>query len=127
MNAPPINGHPATTVLDAAALARLQELDPSGKGGIVRRVMVTFEQSLVSSLHNLQQAQQRADAVEVRRLAHTLKSSSASVGALALSAACAEAETLARDQRTAELPVAVARLVTEGQGALAAVRDLLHG
>lgn len=127
MNAPPIHGHPAITVLDAVALARLQELDPGGKAGIVRRVMSTFDQSLATALDNLQKALERADAVEIRRLAHTLKSSSASVGALALSSACAETEALARDQRLDELPAAVARLLSEGQGALAAVRDLLHG
>lgn len=127
MNAPLINGNPTTTVLDAAALARLQELDPGGKAGIVRRVMTTFDQSLASALQSLQKAQERGDAIEIRRLAHTLKSSSASVGALALSSACAEAEALARDQRSAELPAAVARLLREGHGALAAVRDMLRG
>lgn len=125
MNAPSPNGPVGESPLDAAALARLHELDPGGKTGIVARVLKTYEQSLASTLQNLQAAQARGDTMEVRRLAHTLKSSSASIGALGLSAACAKVEGLARDRQEGELPAALARLDRDGIGTLAAVRRLL--
>ncbi len=127
MNPPAYNGRAADMQLDAAALARLHELDPGGNNGIVLRVMSTFEHSLEATLSGLQAAEQRGDSVELRRLAHTLKSSSASVGALALSECCAEVEALARDLRQAQLPPALNGLHTEGQRALVAVRRLLRG
>jgi hypothetical protein len=72
--------------LDETALARLRELDPDGRHGVLQRVLTAFETSLTRSLGQLQDPQASADAKTVAALAHTLKSSSASVGALALSA-----------------------------------------
>lgn len=124
MNSPPNKVRADDTELDAAALARLHELDPGGKNGIVTRVLATFDRSLVATLSGLQAAEQRGDMVAMRRLTHTLKSSSASVGALELSACCATVEALARDDRPAQLPAALARLQGEGQRALGAVQRL---
>lgn len=126
MNAPSPNGHVGETPLDAATLARLHDLDPGGKSGIVARVLRTYEQSLAATLQGLQAAQGRGDLVEVRRLAHTLKSSSGSVGALGLAADCAEVEALARDRQEQQLPAALERLGRDGLGTLLAVRRLLE-
>lgn len=113
------------TVLDAAALARLRELDPEGRAGVVPRVMRTFEHSLAKTLAALRQAAESRDLAELRRLAHTLKSSSASIGAMELSAACARLESLARDRLGAQIPEALVQLLTAGTQAQAAVSALL--
>lgn len=128
-SAPPMSltppSPPAVTVLDPVALGRLRELDPTGQAGVVRRVLSTFDGSLSQILQNLELARGSDNVDEIRRLAHTLKSSSASVGALALSSACARVESLVRDQTLQPLPDALAALMLEGQAALLAVRRQL--
>lgn len=90
-------GGAAASLLDAQALARLHELDPSGQSGLVKRVLATYAQSLARLLAQLRTAREGADRDAMRHAAHTLKSSSASVGALELSALCAQAEARLRD------------------------------
>jgi HPt (histidine-containing phosphotransfer) domain-containing protein len=87
----------ACGLLDAQALARLQELDPQGQSGLVQRVLATYTQSLQRLLPQLRAARDKGDREALRHAAHTLKSSSASVGALALSASCAAVEAELRD------------------------------
>jgi len=82
--------------LDAAALARLRELDPEGRAGVLQRVLTVYAASLVRAQAGLEVALHTGDAAATASLAHTLKSSSASVGALALAAACAQVEARLR-------------------------------
>ena len=118
---PPVN--PATVgVLDAQALARLQELDPSGKAGLVARVLSTYTASLQRLLGQLRVARQDADAQGQRHVAHALKSSSASVGALKLSALCADIERRLRDGPMQGLDAQLDALDAEGERVLAAMR-----
>ena len=120
---------PVSVTLDAAALARLRELDPDGRNGVVRRVLTAFESSLSRMLAQLAAEVDGGNAAVVASVAHTLKSSSASVGALRLAAACEEAERRARESRdagTAAQRHDVERLLAEGEAALAAVRAMLY-
>lgn len=119
----------AGAALDADAISRLQELDPDGRHGVVSRVMAAYETSLTRLLAQLRtqgEAGESCDVAQVARIAHTLKSSSASVGALALSAACADVEARLRDGAGDELSTDVDRLLAEGQAALAAVGAMLR-
>lgn len=119
------NSHmPAT--LDAQALARLHDLDPTGKHGVVQKVMRTFDTSLERGLQQIRSAVAHGDAATIGSLAHTLKSSSASVGALALSARCAEVERAVRDGRLADMASNVPHLLDEGERAQLAVRAMLR-
>ncbi|MBX3633851.1 MAG: Hpt domain-containing protein [Rubrivivax sp.] len=116
----------AAAELDAAALARLHELDPDGRQGIVRRVLTAFDSSLTRMLVQLGADPDRSDAAVVAALAHQIKSSSGAVGALALSAACAEIERRLRDGTPGDLAADVRRLVAEGEAAREAVRAMLR-
>jgi HPt (histidine-containing phosphotransfer) domain-containing protein len=107
-------GGAAATLLDAQALARLHELDPSGQSGLVKRVLATYAQSLARLLAQLRTAREGADRDAMRHAAHTLKSSSASVGALELSALCAQAEARLRDGAGADEAALLDRLEAEG-------------
>jgi len=110
-------------VLDADAVARLVMLDPDGKIGLLDRVLSTYTQSLQRLLAQLQTARSDHDAQGQRHVAHTLKSSSASVGALALSALCADVERRLRDGPTADIDGRLDSLVSEGERVLAALGD----
>ena len=112
--------------LDADALARLRELDPDGRHGVVMRVLGAFETSLMRMA-----AQLRVDGGEgrpgvVATVAHTLKSSAASVGALELSRTCAEVERRLREGQPGDLQADIARLLAAAEAALMAVRAMLR-
>ncbi len=115
-----------TEPLDETALGRLRELDPDGRHGVLLRVLTAFETSLTRALGQLQEPQTGSDAKLVAGLAHTLKSSSASVGALALSAACAQVEARLRAGQTAALRDDVDLLLVHGRAALRAVGAMLR-
>jgi HPt (histidine-containing phosphotransfer) domain-containing protein len=91
-----IDGAAARPVLDAACMAELRALDPDGKAQLVKRVLATYQGSLAKLVQQLRVAHADEEWEQVSRVAHTLKSSSASIGALALSALCADIERLLR-------------------------------
>lgn len=108
-------------VLDREALDRLRELDPGGKGGLVERVLATYAQSLAKLLDQLGAARAAADHAGLRHVSHTLKSSSASVGALQLSAFCADIERRVREGQTDGLEDRLDAMADEGRRILAAL------
>jgi histidine phosphotransfer protein HptB len=91
-----IEGTATKPVLDAACMAELRALDPDGKAQLVKRVLATYQASLAKLVGQLQLARAEGAWDQVSRVAHTLKSSSASIGALALSGLCADIERLLR-------------------------------
>ena len=91
-------GEPPAGLLDADALDRLRALDPEGRAGLLPRVLATYTASLQRLLEQLRVARASADLQGQRHVAHTLKSSSASVGAMKLSALCADIERRLRDE-----------------------------
>ena len=82
--------------LDAGALQRLRELDPSGANRLLERVFQAFEASAARLLPQMHEAHRAGDHAGVRHVVHTLKSSSASIGAIKLSQLCAEIEAMIR-------------------------------
>lgn len=91
-------GEPPAGLLDAGALDRLRALDPQGRAGLLPRVLATYTASLQRLLEQLRLARACADLQGQRHVAHTLKSSSASVGAMKLAALCADVERQMRDE-----------------------------
>lgn len=114
----------APPVLDPAALARLRELDPTGRSGIHLKVMRTYEQSIVRLMAQFEVARAAGDLAGLRHVSHTLRSSSASVGALVFSARCTAVETLVRDGAT-QLDAELDAMKIESARVLAAVRAML--
>ncbi|MBZ8140135.1 histidine kinase [Rubrivivax gelatinosus] len=112
-------------MLDETALARLRELDPDGSLGVLGRVLETFRQALGRDLVRMATARDGGDLKTVGEVAHKVKSSSASVGALGLSALCAEVERRVRAGDTADIAPRVQALLAEGQRALRAVASAL--
>ena len=119
------SGSVAPVQLDAVALARLMTLDPSNESRLIERVMQAFQNSAARLSVQLDKAQLDGDRAAVRLAAHTLKSSSASIGALALSARCALLETGAAGQTQAELDADLDALRDALRGALDAIDRLL--
>jgi HPt (histidine-containing phosphotransfer) domain-containing protein len=125
--APPAGGAVGAAVLDADALARLRALDPRGDNRLMQRVLEAFDSSAARLVAQLDAAlaQDPIDTVAVRHVVHTMKSASASIGALALSRRCAAMEIEARDGRTATLADDADALRAELAAVLKVLPDVL--
>ena len=110
-------------VLDTASLDRLRDLDPGARNGLLHRVLRTYTQSLERMLAQWREARAAGDGNALRVLAHTLKSSSASVGALELSALCADVEARLRDQRLQAVEAQLEAVAVEAQRILAGLHE----
>lgn len=102
-------------VLDAAVLDKLRELDPKGHNHLIERVLTAYAQSLQKLLLQLPDQVTASDAELVRQTTHTLKSSSASVGAMHMARCCAETEKACRGGDMAQWQSNVPLLRAEAQ------------
>ena len=116
----------AAASLDAQALARLRELDPDGRHDVLLRVLTAFETSLDRMIAQLQNERGSEHSAVVAGVAHMLKSSSASVGALDLARACAEIELKLRHGDASTLQADILKLIAESESALRAVAAILR-
>ncbi|HEY6513519.1 MAG TPA: Hpt domain-containing protein [Burkholderiaceae bacterium] len=121
-----VNASDPSSVLDAGALARLAELDPQGSAGLVQRVLTAYANALERSRQELLLLRQPLQQEPLRHLAHTLKSSSASVGALALSALCAQVEHNVRSQQAGDIGKLLDAMQAEMQRVASAVQTMLR-
>ncbi len=116
---------PAPEVLDAAALERLRELDPKGENQLLQRVLSAFQTSIARLVPQVREASAADDLTGVRHVAHTLKSSSASIGAMKLAQMCGEIESMIRLDKVESLVPRVDAMCVEIDTVLQALRQLL--
>jgi len=114
------------SVLDPEALRRLHDLDPKGTNQLMERVARAFDTSLSRMLPQLEEAVKLQDQAAVMHVAHTLKSSSASIGALKLSHMCAEIEAMIRRQSGEDLTSRILEIPMEAERVRTALRRLLE-
>lgn len=112
------------TPLDAVALAGLRDLDPQGRNGLLERVVKAFQDSLARLSPQLRSAMATGEVKGIRHVAHTLKSSSASIGALRLSALCAELEAAVRNDALEGLQARVDAVCAEIENVKPALENL---
>jgi signal transduction histidine kinase/CheY-like chemotaxis protein len=117
---------PSAAVLDEQALDRLRELDPNGENKLMERVVSAFETSVSRLMPQLQEAMASLQLPGIRHVAHTLKSSSASIGALELSRICADVEAMARQQQTDGMQGRVDALQAEVETVRVALKQVLN-
>ncbi len=113
------------SVLDGQALERLRELDPQGQNRLMERVVKAFESSVARLMPQLREALAANELGGIRHVAHTLKSSSASIGAMKLSRLCSEVETRARHEQEEGLAERVDLLLAEVEIVRVALKRLL--
>jgi PAS domain S-box-containing protein len=114
-----------STVLDAEALERLRELDPNGENRLMERVVNAFESSVGRLMPQLQDALNTNELGGIRHVAHTLKSSSASIGAMKLSRMCSDVESRARHEQSEGMPERIANLQAEVEIVRVALKRIL--
>jgi len=125
-NKPTPDAEAASPLLDPDALSRLRELDPKGENHLLERVARAFETSLSRLLPQLSEAEQQHDLATVAHVAHTLKSSSASIGALKLSQMCADIESIIRRQTGEDLSSRIRDIPLEAERVQAGLQHVLE-
>lgn len=87
---------PPGSPLDPAAIKKVLDLDPTGAQRLFGRLVDACESSVARLLPELETAMAAGDFEKVRSVAHTLKSSMASLGAPGVSELCAQVERSVR-------------------------------
>jgi HPt (histidine-containing phosphotransfer) domain-containing protein len=102
-------------------LQQLGKVLTNGKPELLTRVINLYLTESPKILHKLRQAARASDAPEIARSAHSLKSSSANVGAKVLSHYCEDIEASARRADTEAARTILAKIETEHDAVLSAL------
>jgi signal transduction histidine kinase/CheY-like chemotaxis protein len=100
-----------TTHVDSTVLDKIAALKPDQPEALVAKVIKLFLDTLEESLEQLSDPSLEID--NIRKLAHTLKSSSANVGAHHLADLCKQLEQVAISEARASIPELVAEIESE--------------
>ena len=111
----------AAAVLDRNVLQQLGKVLTNGKPELLTRVINLYLTESPKILHKLRQAARASDAPEIARSAHSLKSSSANVGAKVLSRYCEDIEASARRADTEAARTILAKIESEHDSVLSAL------
>lgn len=113
------------SVLDPASLNQLRSLDPTGGDLFLRKVLETYIRSLDKQVEAASAALGAGQYDDLSRAAHSLKSASASVGALKFSRLCERIEHAIRRQELGGVPSDMAEFTREAATVRAAALRLL--
>ncbi|MBE0620471.1 MAG: response regulator [Burkholderiales bacterium] len=112
--------------LDESALDALRALDKDGSRGVVRRVFDIYLKNAPVLIAEMQAGATKNDLDRMSRAAHSLKSSSRSVGAVNLADICRKLERSANEGRVADAASLVAAAVSAHADASRLVREQLE-
>jgi CheY-like chemotaxis protein len=111
----------STDVLDERVLKSLRQLQREGRPDIVRRTIGLYLDSAPNLVKELREGAITADVSALSRASHMLKSNSANVGAMRLSARCSELEKMARSGMAVEACTLVSAVIEDYGMATAAL------
>ena len=114
----------STDAVDPAVLGALAARLGERAGGFLLSLLDTWELETSQRLAELAQAVTDGKLAGVARVAHSMRGSSAAMGAMRLSEACGEVELAARSDKPVDLSAAHARLSAEVGLALAALSSI---
>jgi len=127
---PPRAAAPASAVpespLDPRAIARIRSMQREGAPSVLARVIGLYLESAPQLVAQLREAVSAGNASRLQRAAHSLKSGSANLGALALGALCRELEAIGESGTVDGAAPLVARVTQQFESvrtALTALRD----
>ena len=107
---PAVSLEPAVAVLDESVLAKIRALQQPGAPNLQVKIINLYLQTSATSLEALRAAITGKDSDALYQTAHTLKSSSANVGAMRVAALCKELEQRGRAKQLADVDRLLAEL-----------------
>lgn len=112
-------------MLSPKRLEQIRSLDTSGGHKLVHKILRTFLESTDGYVHQLQQAIREGDADNLYRSAHTLKSSSANIGAESLSAIFKQLEGYGRTEELTGARLLQENLQQHYQQVIVEIKEIL--
>ena len=112
--------------MDASALEALRALDKDGTRGVVNRVFDIYLRNTPSLIAEIQAGAAANDLGRLGRAAHSLKSSSRSVGAASLAEICRRLERSASEGRAADAETLAAAVLDAHANATRLLREKLE-
>jgi signal transduction histidine kinase/DNA-binding response OmpR family regulator len=110
--------------LDASAIDAVRQLDPDGQDRLLSRLIALYRDDSSQLLADMENGLKVGDAEGVARAAHTLKSSSANLGATNVAAIARLIETAARTGDISDLPASMTKLRAQRTVALSELEAL---
>jgi CheY-like chemotaxis protein len=110
--------------LDHGAIEAVRQLDPDGNDRLLSRLIALYRDDSSQLLADIDNGMKVGDPEAVARAAHTLKSSSANLGATNVAAIARKIETSARNGDIAELPTTMTQLRAQRTVALSELEAL---
>ncbi len=110
--------------LDHSAIEAVRQLDPDGNDRLLARLIALYRDDSSQLLADIDNAMKLGDAESVARAAHTLKSSSANLGATNVAALARQIEHSARSGDLTELPSSITKLRAQRTVALSELEAL---
>ena len=101
--------------VDPKVLDTIRSLQQPGNPDLLQRVIRIYLEDSLRLLQELREARTQGDEARMKRQAHTLKSSSANVGALRLSSLCKELETVAPEHTLVRVQELISQIESEYQ------------
>ena len=98
----PVMGIEPESSIDQGVLAKIRVLESSGAIGLLARVIALYLQEAPLLIERMRRALEMHDGESLRTVAHSLKSSSANVGAMKLHGLCKELESWAQRGQIAD-------------------------
>ncbi len=113
-------------VLNPVLLDQIRSLDASGGDELINKIMCSYLESADNYIQKLEDAIMNEDTDSISRLAHTLKSSSANIGAETLSDIFKQFEVYGREGELANAKAMQENLLQHYQQVLAEIRKILN-
>jgi len=113
-------------IIEQQALDNIRALSPANGDALLERVLQAFLHDTPAQLQAIRQAIVSDNAGQMRKAAHSLKSSSANVGAQALAQRCKDVEQLGRNNTTAGAAALLAEMERSFQAARQALGAMLE-
>ena len=124
---PAEKGSPAGAPIDRHALANIAALQRPGSPPVLPKVISMYLKSSGELLEKLARALEEGDAETTRRTAHTLKSSSANVGASRLASLSKQLEDAGRSNSLQKAGLLLEQIKAEHGQVVAALQEELEG
>jgi HPt (histidine-containing phosphotransfer) domain-containing protein len=116
---------PESAPINLDVIASLRELDDSGGMGLARELLQSFLEAADSGVAVIETALSAGNAKALGQAAHSLKSSTANVGAQILSGCYRELEKCAREGRIDDARASIERVRREHARAVMQLREIL--
>lgn len=99
--------------LNQAALNELRELDPDGSTGLLAQIIGTYLVDAAALIAQMRDALTAGDGASLTRHAHSLKSTSMSLGAMRVGELARDIEMAGKNNRLTDCPALLAALSAE--------------